>query len=215
MLCVSLLPQLEGKNYFPLGSGEKYYFPLDGEKLFFLRMTQVNRDMSGFQMLDNALSKYDVSKIIKLSPASPDGSKASEWKPIINTEEDGEISVTIGVLLEFDIEKYKEMIIPLKDVLEKISRKTDQCNVITGKSVEYYEYRPDGELQFYGRVKEKEKKGLIAAYDVGINRDRTGKDGREDKQGPIYSPRYKRDYLTLVVNISKIQIYQPVRCCNE
>ena len=104
-----------------LFAGNELTVPVDGEQLYNVLFTAQKQNQDGESMLIQALSKIHVKDVLKVTPVNFKGERGANVQPdmVIKGEE---VILSLGALLEFDLDKYKKSVVaPLQEVLKKVS----------------------------------------------------------------------------------------------
>lgn len=102
-------------------AGNEIMVPVDGMKLYNAISASQEKNTAGEEMLVKALSNIHVEDIIRITPVNSKGEKGAAIH--LDIEPDGaNVTLRIGALLEFDMEKYKTKVAePLQKILKQIS----------------------------------------------------------------------------------------------
>ena len=103
-----------------LFAGNELTVPVDGEQLYNVLVTAQKKNTDAENMICNALSKIHIKDAIRIVAVNFKGTGAVV-QPDVEVKGD-KISLTLGAVLEFDIEKYKQNVMaPLREVLKQVS----------------------------------------------------------------------------------------------
>ncbi len=95
--------------------------PVDGEQLYNVLLTEQKKNKDAEDMVCNALAKIHIKDLLRVVPVNSKGETGAGVQPDLTVDGD-KISLSIGAVLEFDINKYKQNVMtPLREVLKQVS----------------------------------------------------------------------------------------------
>ncbi|MBQ7179362.1 MAG: hypothetical protein IJS08_18235 [Victivallales bacterium] len=118
-------------------AGNEQTGPVDGEQLFNNLLPAMEKKDYKENMFVNTLSKIHIKDVLKLVPVNSKGETGASVQPdVIVRENDDNFYLTLGVMVEFDIEKYKQNVMtPLREMLKQISDKREEEIILKSDKV--------------------------------------------------------------------------------
>ncbi len=145
-----------------LFAGNEQIVPVDGEKLAATLLNAQKAEDDAEEKLLATLSKLHVKDALSVKAINSNGQIGASVQPEI-ANKNGKVEITIGALLEFDLDKYKSnVMLPLQQVLKQVS--TGEVKTFTPR-IERYFIEIDNMSWEFGNVKFKHAKRLNLRLD--------------------------------------------------
>ena len=117
-------------------AGNELIVPVDGEKLVAILLNAQQTEAEAEEKLLAVISKLHVKDALRITPIDSKGNKGETVKPELENM-NGKVKVTMGAVLDFDLDKYKNnVMLPMQEVLKQVSK--GEPKKFTPKVEKYY-----------------------------------------------------------------------------